>query len=119
MNDLKKFAYDWIDSWNAHDLDRILSHYSDEIEFTSPFVVQILKDPTGTIYGKSQLQDYFKQALDRYPDLKFTLFEVLEGTQSLIVYYQSVNQLLAAEMMLFNEAGKIARVWAHYKKPAL
>ncbi|WP_232821554.1 Cif family virulence factor [Acidithiobacillus ferrivorans] len=30
------FASDWIGSWNNHDLDRILSHYSEQFEMFSP-----------------------------------------------------------------------------------
>jgi len=26
----ERFAADWIESWNARDLDRILAHYSDD-----------------------------------------------------------------------------------------
>ena len=27
-----EFAAEWIEAWNAHDLDRILSHYTDDFE---------------------------------------------------------------------------------------
>ncbi len=30
------FANDWIESWNAHDLERILAHYSADFEMSSP-----------------------------------------------------------------------------------
>ena len=29
------FAADWIESWNAHDMNRILSHYTDDFEMSS------------------------------------------------------------------------------------
>lgn len=25
----QQFSREWIDAWNAHDLDRVLSHYAD------------------------------------------------------------------------------------------
>jgi hypothetical protein len=34
------FARDRIDSWNSHDLDRILAHYSDQFEISSPLIIQ-------------------------------------------------------------------------------
>jgi ketosteroid isomerase-like protein len=37
-----QLALDWIEGWNRHDLDAILSHYADDVEFTSPFVVKLL-----------------------------------------------------------------------------
>lgn len=32
------FAIEWIASWNAHDLPRILSHYADDFEMSSPYI---------------------------------------------------------------------------------
>ena len=48
----EKFALDWIESWNSHDLDRILSHYSDQFEMSSPKIIQIAGEPSGTLKGK-------------------------------------------------------------------
>ncbi len=30
------FAEDWIASWNSHDMERILAHYTDDFEMSSP-----------------------------------------------------------------------------------
>ena len=35
-----EFAQEWIDSWNSHDLDRILSHLSDDFEMKSPLILE-------------------------------------------------------------------------------
>ena len=32
----RRFAEDWIASWNSHDLARILSHYTEDFEMSSP-----------------------------------------------------------------------------------
>ena len=34
--DVLKFTNEWISSWNSHDLEDILSHYSEDVEITSP-----------------------------------------------------------------------------------
>ena len=34
------FANDWIDSWNSHDLNRILSHYADSFEMSAQVQVK-------------------------------------------------------------------------------
>jgi hypothetical protein len=44
-----RFAEGWGAAWNAHDLDRILAHYSDEFEMTTPFIVKLMDEPTGTL----------------------------------------------------------------------
>lgn len=108
------FAQDWIDAWNRHDLDAILSHYDDDIAFTSPFVIQIFGEPSGTLRGKAALRDYFGKALSRFPDLKFELIRELRGVDSVVLHYHSVKNLLAAEVMTFGAGSKVVRVSAHY-----
>ena len=52
------FARDWIDSWNSHDLERILSHYSDQFEMSSPVIIQVAGEPSGTLKGKDAVGAY-------------------------------------------------------------
>ncbi len=108
------FAKEWVEAWNSRQLDAILSHYADKVQFTSPFIVKLMNEPSGTITGKDKLRPYFEKGLQAYPDLHFELIEVLEGVDSVILYYLSVKNLMAAEVMFFDEKGKISRVVAHY-----
>ncbi len=41
------FATEWIESWNAHDLSRVLSHYAEEFEMSSPVIIQVTGDSSG------------------------------------------------------------------------
>lgn len=107
-------ANDWIASWNAHDLERILEHYAEDVEFTSPFVTKLLGKPDGTLRGKSALREYFGRGLVAYPQLRFEFIRLYPGVRSYVLEYQSVNQLRAAEMMEFDAQGKVCRVLAHY-----
>src|SRR5438552_1043103 len=77
-----EFAREWIAAWNSHDVERILSHYSDEIEFTSPFVVRMTGDPSGTIRDKATLTQYFRRAFTTFPDLCFDPICALAGVNS-------------------------------------
>ena len=108
------FARDWIAAWNSRDLERILKHYSPEVEFSSPFVNRLIGPGQHTVKGMAVLRLYFTRALNAYPDLCFTLRRVYAGTNSVVVEYRSVEGRLAAEMMRFDEAGFISRVDAHY-----
>ncbi len=109
-----RFAADWIEAWNSHDLERILAHYDDGVEFRSPFIVQILGDPSGRIRGKEALRDYFARGLASFPDLRFDLLRVLSGAGSVTLLYRSARGLLAAEVMEMGDAGKVVRASAHY-----
>lgn len=107
------FAAEWIEAWNNHDLDKILSHYADDFEMSSPYITQIAGESSGILKGKVQVAAYWAQALKRMPDLHFELLNVLAGVNSLTLYYQGVRGL-AAEVLHFDEAGKVVKAYAHY-----
>lgn len=109
-------ARTWIDAWNQHDLDAIIHHYASNAEFTSPFVRALAGEPSGTIHGREALRAYFQRGLQAYPALHFDLLRTLIGVDSMLLYYRSVNGLLAAEMMTFNGEGQIESVRVHYAK---
>jgi hypothetical protein len=115
MESMTDFAQAWLEAWNAHDLEAILSHYDEEVVFYSPVIRRINNDPDGCIRGKEGLRAYFGKALTAYPVLHFELYHVLEGVNSVVLYYKSVNDSLCAEMMVLNEKGLVIMVRAHYK----
>lgn len=114
LQDAQAFAQEWVDSWNSHDLDRILSHYADDFQMTSPFIVQLMNEPSGTLKGKEKVRAYWASALKRIPDLHFDLIEVLTSVDSITIYYHAVLGKRAAEVLCFDENGKVKRAIAHY-----
>ncbi len=46
------FARDWIEAWNSHDLDRILAHYTEDFVMSSPYIAQVVGEPSGTLPGR-------------------------------------------------------------------
>ena len=109
----ENFANDWNESWNGHDLDRILSHDSDDFEMSSPLIVQIAGESSAMLKGKSALGAYWAKALERIPDLRFELVTTLVGAESITIYYRGVRGL-PAEIFHFNDAGKVSKAFAHY-----
>jgi len=112
--DAQRFALEWVESWNSHDLERILSHYSEDVEVTSPLIETVLGPGRVSVRGKKALRAYSGLALERYPDLHFVLFRAYAGPNSLVLHYQSVQGLVGAECMEFNGDGAVRRVLAHY-----
>jgi ketosteroid isomerase-like protein len=110
----EEFARDWIDAWNSHDLERILSHYSDQFEMFSPKIIQIAGEPSGTLKGKDTVENYWAKALDLVPDLKFELIALLIGVNSLTLTYKGVGGRLAAEVFYFGPDHKVSKACAHY-----
>src|SRR6476619_6538372 len=97
----EQFARQWIDSLNSHDLGRILSHYSDDFEMSSPLIINIAGEPSGMLKGKAAVGEYWKKALHLVPHLRFELIETLVGVNSVTVYYKSARGL-SAEVFHFN-----------------
>jgi ketosteroid isomerase-like protein len=85
------FARDWIAGWNAHDLDRILAHYADDFEMTSPLIVQRIGIESGRLKGKEAVRRYWAQGLASTPQLRFELREVMVGVNALAIVYDSVT----------------------------
>lgn len=110
----KQFAAEWINCWNNHDLNAILAHYADELEFYSPFIPLLKFNDTGVITNKTELRKYFEIGLKSYPELHFKLHDYFVGINTVVLYYTSVNGRMAAEVFELNEAGKAVKVYCNY-----
>jgi ketosteroid isomerase-like protein len=108
------FALDWIAVWNSRDLERILDHYSEDVEIISPLAESVLGPGRVVVRGKSAARAYWGPALERFPDLHFVLYRAYAGARSVVLHYRSVQGLVAAECMELDEDGRIRRVQAHY-----
>lgn len=108
----RAFADDWIAAWNAHDLDRILSHYADDIVFLSP--VAQLRVGNGRVVGLHALRNYWGQGLAAQPKLKFELLAVLVGHDCLTIQYRNHRGQQAAETFEFAPDHKVVRSFACY-----
>jgi hypothetical protein len=114
LPDSKKFAVEWIESWNSHDLDRIMSHYTDDVEVTTPMIKTAMGIDSDTLRGKALVRNYWHAALERVPDLHFELVECTQSIDSIAIYYKSVMGRMAIEVMFFDPNAKVSKVIAHY-----
>jgi len=110
------FSEDWIDSWNSHSMERILKHYAEEVEYFSPFLPKLTDNTNGRLQGKTDVAEYLAQGLQAYPDLNFKFIAVFTGIASVTIQYESVNNLIAAEVFELNEQGLAIRVQCHYRE---
>lgn len=109
----RQFAQQWIDAWNRHDLDGVLAHYADEVEFSSPLIVQLAGEASGTLKGKEAIRAYWTKGLERIPDLRFQLLDVLPGIDQLTLYYRG-HRGMVAECCHFDRFGRVAKAAASY-----
>lgn len=110
------FAEGWIAAWNTHDLDAILSHYADEIEFSSPVATALVGE--GRIRGIADLRAYWTQGLSLNAGLHFDLLDVLCGEGFLTLLYDNERKQRVAETFEFDDAGRVTRACACYRAAA-
>ena len=111
-----RFAEEWAAAWNARDLDRVLAHYRDDFEMTSPFIARLAGEPTGTLAGKDRVGAYWRRALAGMPDLRFEVLGVFAGVDSVVIHYEAVPGLRACEVFFFDGQGKVRKAAAHYDR---
>lgn len=111
---VKEFARDWVQAWNSHDLDAIMSHYASNVVLVSPTAAKLLNDASGTVSGKEALRRYFERGLQAYPNLTFDLKEIMWGISSAVLCYVNQKGTKTAEFMEFDGDGRIVRVVANY-----
>lgn len=110
----QQFVENWLQSWNNHDLAQILSHFSEDVEITTPMIKIATGRPESTLYGKSALKDYWEIGLEKFPDLNFEIISVAEGVNSIAIYYKTVLDKTAIEVLHFNENGVVNKLHAYY-----
>ena len=77
------FAKGWIQAWSQRDLEAVLSHYAEDVEFQSPLVVKLLGETSGTVRGKQNLREYFQKALSAFSgDIELELLGAYQGVNS-------------------------------------
>lgn len=106
------FADEWIAAWNAHDVERVLSHYADDATFLSPIAKQ--RTGNGFVSGKEALRAYWAPALATLTDLHFDIVQVLVGYDSLTILYDSYGRGRVAETLELGPHGKVVHAVACY-----
>ena len=115
------FVADWMAAWNSHDVERILEHYADDVEYFSPFIAAMAQPDgpgaDGRLVGKDAVRAYFAAALEKYSELHFDPpMHVAAGAGGVSFVYQSVNGLTAVETLVFAPGSRIvARAHCHYR----
>ncbi|HEX5100152.1 MAG TPA: nuclear transport factor 2 family protein [Polyangiaceae bacterium] len=113
----KRIATENIAAWNSHDLERILAHYDDDVVLISPVAKLRFGAPGGEVRGKAALRAYFSRALEKNPDLRFELVDVMWGISSVVLYYKNQRGSMTGEVLEIGPSGLAVRVLANYGAP--
>ncbi|KQV08177.1 nuclear transport factor 2 family protein [Leifsonia sp. Root112D2] len=98
-----EFSAAWVKAWNAHDVEAVLSHFHDDVVFTSPVAAQLIEASRGTLRGKTELRHYWVEGLALIPDLHFTVENVYAGLDAIVINYRNQKGNLVNEVLIFDD----------------
>ncbi len=98
----QSFAASWLQAWNAHDLDGVVSHFAEDAVFSSPIAAKLVEGSEGIIRGKAALREYWREGLRRIPDLHFELLGLYVGQNTLVINYRNQSGGLVNEVLTFD-----------------
>jgi ketosteroid isomerase-like protein len=101
--DALAFSKQWVNAWNAHDVEAVLGHFHEDVVFTSPVAATVLPETAGIVHGKPALRRYWTQALQRVPDLRFVVEGVYQGIDTVVIMYRNQDDRLVNEVLKFND----------------
>ncbi len=113
-DEARTWAQQWIDEWNRHDVEAVLSHFADDVEFVSPVAATVTGDPTGVVRGKDALRAYWTTALAGHGDLHFELDDVHVGIDAIAIRYRNQAGRGCTELAVFDADGQVVRGWGLY-----
>ncbi len=107
---LLALAREWLDAFNARDLERLLALYADDAVHTSPKLRVQRPETAGEIRGKAALRAWWADAMTRLPGLHYAGKHLSAGDDRVVMEYERQNPGEASYMVaetLVVDAGRI------------
>jgi hypothetical protein len=108
-NMAQRLARAWIDAWNCRDLGKLAGMYSDRCEVSSPLVAIIMGEPSGRLFGKKPILEFWRRLCEREERIDHELFTVYRGVRTVVINYRSFLGKNALELMELDESLHIMR----------
>jgi len=112
--ELIELGHKWIASWNARDLEQVLTLYADDAEMTSDTIVRLGLAVQGSLRGKDNLRLYWSKALPLAPHLHFDLIGLYTSPNSVIVHYKNDRGRTICEYLRVGRDGRIVQGSANH-----
>jgi hypothetical protein len=111
---IREHADRWLGAWNGHDLEEIVSCYSERVEFVLPAVVGDSEERR--IEGREALREHFRHGLELAPNLTVAEESLLEGPGGFAILYRREDGHRAIEAVELDDDGLAARVRVFYER---
>jgi hypothetical protein len=112
-----KFAKEWVLDWNSHDLEKILTHYSEDFIIESPLAEKRIPESKGKVVGKTNVREYWKMGLGTNSNLEFEIINVFCGVGYITIYYiNKSTSKRVIEILHFNQEKLVDRAIVNYSE---
>lgn len=105
-------AHKWLETFNNHNLEQLLSLYDDDAEHFSPKLKIHRPETQGFITGKQALREWWQDAFNRLPSLNYKVKSLTaNGDRVFMEYIRTVDgedDMLIAEVLEIKEEKIIA-----------
>ena len=85
---LKQIATNWFAAFNKQNVDDLLSLYDDDDEHFSPRLLKNHPETNGLIKGKAAMRDWWQEAFDKMPSLRYHPIEIREENDIVFLEYK-------------------------------
>lgn len=100
--EIEKIALKWFEAFNTHDLEKLLSLYSDTAMHYSPKLKIRKPESNGLVSGKDALREWWKDAFERLPTLNYKVTILTANNERVFMEY--IRKVEGEEDMLVAEA---------------
>lgn len=87
MHPNARIATRWFAAFNAHDLDALLSLYTEDAEHYSPKLKARRPETKGLVRGKAALRDWWRDAFERLPSLRYEVVKLTADDEQVFMEY--------------------------------
>lgn len=83
----KHIAQQWFNAFNEQDLEKLLALYHNNAEHYSPKLKIRVPETQGLIKGKEALRDWWKDAFERLPTLRYEVKKLTADNEQVFMEY--------------------------------
>ena len=100
-------AHKWLETFNNHNLEQLLSLYDEEAEHFSPKLKIKKPETNGLVKGKKSLYEWWQEAFEQLPSLHYKVTSLTaNGDRVFMEYIRTVDgekDMLVAEVLEIKE----------------
>jgi hypothetical protein len=115
-NKLTELVRDWLSAWNSRDIERLMNHYHENVELSSPTIVKRWNIATGKLSGKDALRKHFSKGFEDVNHMSFELLGVLNGINGIVLVYKRGAYSMAADVIKLDENGKAITIDSYHSQ---